>query len=126
LGQAWWRHIQNLGLSKDYRDQTEIGLFLKNIIWFTIIESRRCRKLYYWRFYIYNAETWEKRIYGLYYRKLYRFSGAKFPISMWAEMNSSSEKTTNACESFHSKYNPLFYTHHPDIYTFLEILKKIN
>jgi len=27
LGQAWWRHIQNLGLSNDYRNQTEIGLF---------------------------------------------------------------------------------------------------
>jgi len=24
--------------------------------------------------------------------------------------------TTNACESFHHKYNSLFYTHHPDIF----------
>jgi hypothetical protein len=45
-------------------------------------------------------------------------SGAKFPISMWAEMSSSSERTTNACENFHHKYNSLFYIHNPDIYTF--------
>jgi hypothetical protein len=54
--------------------------------------------------------------------KNYIDSGAKFPIFIWAEMNSSSERTTNACESFHSKYNSLFY----NIYTFLEILKKLT
>lgn len=50
---------------------------------------------------------------------------AKFPISMWVEMTSSSEKTTNACESFHAKFNSFFfYNQHLDIYTFLKILKK--
>jgi len=44
---------------------------------------------------------------------------------MWAEISSSSERTKNTCESFHLKYNSLFYTHHPDTY-FLEILKKIQ
>jgi len=34
-------------------------------------------------------------------------------ISIWAEIRSSSERITNACESFHHKYNSLFYTHHP-------------
>jgi hypothetical protein len=42
---------------------------------------------------------------------------------MWAKINSSSERTTNSCESFY-KYNLLFYIHHPIIYTFLEIFKK--
>jgi len=32
--------------------------------------------------------------------------------------------TTNACESFHSKFNSLFYTSHPSIYQFLDILKQ--
>jgi len=35
---------------------------------------------------------------------------------MWVEISSSSERTTNACESFHNKYNLLLYTHHPDIF----------
>jgi hypothetical protein len=38
----------------------------------------------------------------------YIVSEAKFSISMWAEMTSSSERTTNACESFHSKLNSFF------------------
>ncbi|KAF0756117.1 Uncharacterized protein FWK35_00004773 [Aphis craccivora] len=41
-------------------------------------------------------------------------------------MSSSSERTTNACESFHSKFYSCFYTPHPDIYSFLEILKQIQ
>jgi len=32
--------------------------------------------------------------------------------------------TTNACKSFHSKFNLLFYTSHPSIFQFLEILKQ--
>lgn len=49
-------------------------------------------------------------------------SDANFPIAMWAETTNSSESTTtNACDIFLSKYNSLFYTPHPDIYTFLEI-----
>jgi hypothetical protein len=41
-------------------------------------------------------------------------------------MSSNSERTTNLCESFHSKFNSCFYTPHPDIYFFLKILKKIQ
>jgi len=45
---------------------------------------------------------------------------------MWAEMISSPERTTNKCKSFHSKFNSLFYSPHPDIYAFIRILKKIQ
>jgi len=50
---------------------------------------------------------------------------AKFPIPVWADMTSSPERTINAYENFHSKFNSLYYTPHPDIYVFLGILKKI-
>jgi len=63
-----------------------------------------------------------RRICGLLIEN-YIDSGAKFPISMWTVISSSSERTTNVYESFRSKYNLLFYRHHSDIlYTFLEIL----
>ena len=35
-------------------------------------------------------------------------------------------RTTNACESFHSHFNSQFYTSHPDIFTFLEVLKSVQ
>lgn len=47
-------------------------------------------------------------------------------ISIWAEMTSISDRTTNAYESFHSKFNSLFYSHHPYINIYFEIIKKIQ
>jgi hypothetical protein len=39
-------------------------------------------------------------------------------------MSNSSELTTNACESFHSKFNSCFYTPHPEIASFRILEKK--
>jgi len=35
-------------------------------------------------------------------------------------------RTKNSCESFHSYFNSMFYTAHPNIYQFLEILKNVQ
>lgn len=49
-----------------------------------------------------------------------------FPPTVWAEFAATTLRTTNGCESFHSKLNGLFYTAHPNIYHFIEILKGIQ
>lgn len=113
-------------MSKDYRDQTEIGLFLKNIFGLPLLNQEDVENCIIEDFISIMPKHEKLNEFMDYIIENYIDSGAKFPISMWAEMNSSSERTTNVCESFHSKYNSLFYTHHPDIYTFLEILKKIQ
>lgn len=46
-----------------------------------------------------------------------------FPPNMWAAMTASTQRSTNACESFHSKYNSYFVSTHPNIYSFLNVLK---
>lgn len=48
---------------------------------------------------------------------------SKFPPHLWAEHSSSLNRTTNGCESFHSKFNSSFYTPHPNFLQFLEVLK---
>lgn len=35
----------------------------------------------------------------------YNDFNSHFPLEMWAEMSSSMQLTTNACESFHLKFN---------------------
>lgn len=49
-----------------------------------------------------------------------------FPPNMWATMSSSIQRSTNACESFHSKYNSYFISTHPHIYKFLNVLNIIQ
>lgn len=38
----------------------------------------------------------------------------------------SLDRTTNACESFHSRFNSSFYKPHPDLFTFIERLKEFQ
>jgi hypothetical protein len=49
-----------------------------------------------------------------------------FPSSMFATMTASSQRSTNACESFHRKLNSYFVSTHPNVYTFLKVLKSIQ
>ena len=45
---------------------------------------------------------------------------------LWAEAPSSDDRrrTTNGCESFHSHFNALFNSTHPNIFSFLQELKR--
>lgn len=49
---------------------------------------------------------------------------APFPPYIWAAKSSSSQRTTNACESFHSHLNKCFNFSHPNIFVFLESIKQ--
>ena len=51
---------------------------------------------------------------------------AQFPPSMWAAFDSTTERTTNACESFHSDYNEEFTSTDPNIYAFVSVFKEIQ
>ncbi|KAF0773802.1 Uncharacterized protein FWK35_00000107 [Aphis craccivora] len=35
-------------------------------------------------------------------------------------------RTTNSCESFHSKFNSQFYSTHPNIFNFMDVLYGIQ
>lgn len=45
-----------------------------------------------------------------------------FPPQIWANHNGELTRTTNACESFHAKFNSNFYHSHPNLYEFVEVL----
>jgi hypothetical protein len=41
---------------------------------------------------------------------------------IWASASNISFRTTNACESFHAKFNTSFYQNHTHLYQFIEVL----
>ncbi|KAE9533276.1 hypothetical protein AGLY_009317, partial [Aphis glycines] len=49
-----------------------------------------------------------------------------FPPELWAEKSCSSQRTTNACECFHSKFKKCFDSPHPNGYKFKEALKNMQ
>lgn len=56
----------------------------------------------------------------------YISESSKYPPEMWASFTYSLARTTNSCESFHSKINAMFYSAHPNIYQFINILLNIQ
>lgn len=49
---------------------------------------------------------------------------ALFPPTMWASNSLHSDRTTNACESFHAQFGTNFDESHPNIFKFTEVLKQ--
>lgn len=50
-----------------------------------------------------------------------------YPPSLWVMYSGSIiTRTTNSCEAFHSKLNGIFYSAHPNIYKFIDILKNVQ
>jgi len=48
---------------------------------------------------------------------------SKFLPHVWFECSNSIQRTTNACRAFHSKCYSYFYSSHPHIFQFIEVLK---
>jgi hypothetical protein len=62
---------------------------------------------------------------NLYIRQVYRLhflnnyiddDVAQFPPKIWSDFSASTNRTTNSCESFHSKLNGFFQSGHPNIF----------
>ncbi|KAE9530452.1 hypothetical protein AGLY_010914 [Aphis glycines] len=74
-------------------------------------------------------QSWWRKIQNLGLANEYKSDSelkSKFPPKIWSEFYASSMRTTNSCESFRSHFNSMFYTAHPNIYQFLEILKNVQ
>jgi hypothetical protein len=49
-----------------------------------------------------------------------------FPSSVWGMYSCSIIRTTDSCEAFHSKLNSMFYSEHPNIFQFIDVLKNVQ
>ena len=45
---------------------------------------------------------------------------------MWAKKSSSTDRTTNRCESFHKHFNDEFYSKHPNIFNFVDVIVSLQ
>lgn len=125
LGQSWWRQIQKLGLSKEYQSHgSEISNFLKNFFGLPFLHPEEVLECVTEDFMSIQPED-DKRIYKFldYVFKNYVCpEEALFPPSVWANFSGTINRTTNSCESFHSKLNGMFCSKHPNIFTFINVL----
>ena len=57
----------------------------------------------------------------------YICSDSRYPPVFWAAAPvENCKRTNNGPESFHSHYNEQFYSHHPNVFIFVDVIKKIQ
>jgi hypothetical protein len=127
LGQAWYRKIQNLGLSGEYKDsESDIGKWLKKFLGLSYLESADVADCFAFDI-LQDAPDNEKAMeFANYVLNTYVDKRAKFHSRIWADPNLYSKRTTNGCENFHRQLGTMFYSSHPNIFDFAEKFKTIQ
>lgn len=123
LTQAWWRKIQNIGLSSEYRSgNSEIGKWLTHVFGLPFLNPEEVGDCF--AFDLANEQPADNRIteFADYIIENYISEDSRFPPHLWAEASETLQRTTNACEAFHSQFNKHFYHSHPSVFDFLNVL----
>jgi hypothetical protein len=131
LRQAWYRQIQHLGLQTVYQKSksstgdvviSEGGRWLRYVFGLTFLAPEEVHDALTSDLVPIRPTSEKLEKFTQYLLTNYINDYASFPPSLWACQTASLERTTNACESFHSRFNDSFYNTHPDIFSFTERL----
>lgn len=123
LGQCWWRRIQKLGLTSEYKDSdSEIGNFLKLFFGLPCLHPADVEECFAEDLLAVAPDDERVVQFMDYVLDNYIDMECKFPPDMWAAYSSASSRTTNVCESFHAHLNGSFYAAHPHIYALIDTL----
>ena len=128
LGQAWYRKIQSLGLAQDYKDKSsEIGKWLSQFFGLPFLPPDETVDSFVEEM-IPEAPTNERcSKFSDYLLETYVDENSKYPPTMWASKPcSTAKRINNDPECFHSHFNDQFYSAHPCIYVFIDVLKQIQ
>lgn len=127
LGQAWWRKIQNLGLANEYKDNnSDIGQWLKLSFGLHFIDPTEVEDCFVDELMADAPQDDRCTRFADYLVDNYISLNSKYPPVLWAEIPSHTKRTNNAAESFHAHFNEQFYTSHPSIFVFLDVLVKLQ
>ena len=127
LNQAFWKHIQELGLTRAYRDDRRVKKLFKKIMalgflpiphvirsFWNLRTSRRTRRLV--------ARYPNLDVFINYVNNTYM--NGNFPPTMWNVYSRPMEtRTNNIVESFHRGWNKAVGVRHPSIWVFVRVLK---
>lgn len=127
LFQAWWRKMQNLGLSVDYKSSdSEIGRWLKSFFGLGFLPPAEVSDSFAFDIVADGPHERRSNRFADYVLQTYVSPDALFPPQIWADPDIYSQRTTNACEAFHKHFADLFYRAHPSIFEFTEKLKQMQ
>ncbi len=117
LRQSWYCHVQKLGLQGAYQDKmTDTSRWLQYVLRFPFLDAAK----------VYGTFSGDLVPIRPSDPKLVEFTSYQISPTIRACRTSSTQRTTNTCESFHSRFNASFYKLHPELFTFGEKLKQFQ
>ena len=131
LPQTWYHQIQHFGLQKKYQKMksntgetviSEGGKWLWYVFSLTFLEPDEVKDAFTNDLLPLRPTLEKLKKFTEYLLTNYVDDGAKYPPCIWASRTARLKRTTNACESFHSRFNDSFYRTHPDILSFTDKL----
>ena len=125
LEQSWSRKIQTVGLSSEYKNKScEIGKWLSQFFGLPFLPAEEIEDCFVED--KSEAPSDEKcTAFADYVLDTYVSNVSRYPPSFWAGAPTPNcKRTNNSSESFHSHYNEQFYSHHPNIYIVIDVIKK--
>jgi len=115
-----------LGLAKTYRSVTEGGSYLRAYFGLAFIHPNEVENFFVNELTPREPDDEQIQEFTNYVYNNYVQPTARFPPSLWAKFSSDIGRTTNACESFNSKLNGMFYHAHPNIYSLIDALLELQ
>lgn len=127
LGQSWYKKIQELGLSTEYnKTGSEIGNILKLFFGLPFLDSSEVDDCFTDDLMSISPQNDKLQKFFDYFLETYLKPTSPFPPKIWAKFSPTITRTTNSCESFHSKFNAMFYCSRPNLFQWLEALKNVQ
>lgn len=123
-----YRKIQELGLSSVYKSDSdsEVKKYLTYIFGLPLLDPSDVGDCFAIDLAAIQPPCEKVTKFVDYLVSTYISEDATFPPHIWAAHSSSLERTTNACESFHQKFNSSFYSSHPNIFLFVNELINVQ
>lgn len=124
LAQSWWRRIQSLGLTIEFKNKDSIvGRILRLFFGLPLLPPDEVRDFFVEELMAIKPSDEPKLdAFFDYVLDNYISENAPFPPEMWAKFCIDEDTTTNCCESFHGKLNKEIPGSHPNIFCCCKIL----
>ena len=124
LSQAWFRKIQELGLTAEYKNNdSEIGQWLKLFFAIPLLPTEDIEECFAFPLMPIQPPSDKAEKFADYIFQQYICQTARFLPAMWAGIDKEDVTTTNSCEAFHIHFSKRICPH-PNIFRFLDTLKQ--
>ena len=126
LHQSWFRRLANLGLKKVYGSKSAEGSYLRSFFGLAFLSPDEVEDFFVNDFTQGEPDDEQVQRFSDYVYSTYISSSARFPPSLWSKYAATIARTTNACESFNSHLNGMFYHGHPNVFLLIDGLLEIQ